>query len=97
MIFGGSAIGANQSLNANRALLAKRKRGKLSFVSSKIETNRFTKKATPEQLQEIRDRIQKEKKQEQIKSILITIVALAILYLIATSIDWHWLFKNFKS
>lgn len=88
----------NKQLEANRALLAKRKKGLLSFVSSKIETNRFTKKATPEQLQEIRDRIQKEKRNEQIKSILITIIALVILYLIATSINWdHWFFQIFKS
>jgi len=49
----------NKQLEANRALLPKRKKQKFSYASSKDETNRFTKKATPEQLQEIRDRIQK--------------------------------------
>lgn len=88
----------NKSLEANRALLAKRKRGKLSFVSSTDETNRFTKKATPKQLKEIRDRIQKEEKQELKKIILITIVALIIVYFIATAINWdYWFFKSFRS
>jgi hypothetical protein len=35
----------NKQLEANRTLLTKRKRGKLSFVSSTDETNRFTKKS----------------------------------------------------
>ena len=56
----------------------------------------FTKKATPEQLQEIRDRIQKEKTREQKKFILITIVSIVILYFIATSIDWNWWYKDFR-
>ncbi|WP_299763635.1 hypothetical protein [uncultured Dokdonia sp.] len=86
----------NKQLEANRALLPKRKKQKFSYASSKDETNRFTKKATPEQLQEIRDCIQKEKKQEQKKFILITIVSLVIVYFIATGIDWSWWFKSFK-
>lgn len=88
---------ANKSLEANRSLLGKRKKQKISYATAKDKTNKFTKEATPEQLQEIRDRIQKEKKQEQKKFIIITIVALVIVYFIATAIDWHWLFKNFKS
>lgn len=88
---------ANKSLEANRSLLRKRQKEKLSYTTSKDETKQFTKEATPEQLQEIRDRIQKEKKQEQKKFVFITILALIIVYLSATLIDWHWLFKNFKS
>ncbi len=87
----------NKQLEANRALLGKRKKQKISYATSKDETNQFTKEATPEQLQEVRDRMHKQKKQEQKKFILITIVALVIVYFIATAIDWHWLFKNFKS
>jgi hypothetical protein len=56
------------------------------------------KKATLEQLQEIRDRIKKQEKREQKKIILITIVALIIVYFIATSINWdYWFFESFKS
>ena len=88
----------NKQLEANRALLGKRKKQKISYATSKDETNQFTKEATPEQLQEIRDRIHRQKKQEQKKFILITIVALIIVYFIATTIDWHyWFFKSFKS
>ncbi len=87
----------NKNLKANRAMLGKRKKEKFSFATSKDETKQFTKEATPEQLQEIRDRIQKEKKQEQKKFVFITILALIIIYLFATLIDWHWLFKNFKN
>jgi hypothetical protein len=87
----------NQALKVNRALLGKRKKQKFSYASSKDETNTFTKKATPEQLQKVRDRIQKQKKQEQKKLILITIVALVIVYFFATAIDWHsWFFTNLK-
>lgn len=88
---------AHKSMKANRALLPKRKKEKLSYATSKDETKQFIKEATPEQLQEIRDRIQKEKKQEQKKFVLITIAALIIVFLFATLIDWHWLFKNFKN
>ncbi|SNS13701.1 hypothetical protein SAMN06265376_10758 [Dokdonia pacifica] len=87
---------AHKAMKANSALLPKRKKQKFSYASSKDETNRFTKKATPEQLQEIRDRIQKEKKQEQKKFILITIVSIVILYFIVTSIDLNWWYKGFR-
>ncbi len=87
---------ANKSLEANRSLLGKRKKQKISYTTAKDKTNKFTKKATPEQLQEIRDRIQKEKKQEQKKFILITIVSIVILYFIVTSIDWNWWYKGFR-
>ena len=88
---------ANKSLEANRKLLPKRKKQKFSYASSTNETNTFKKEATPEQLQEIREKMQLQKKQEQKKFIIITIVALVLVYFIATAIDWHWLFKNFKS
>ena len=88
---------ANKSMKANKALLGERKKKKFSYATAKDETNQFQKKATPEQLQEIRDRMQKQKKQEQKTFIVITIVVLVIVYFIATAIDWHWLFKNFKS
>jgi hypothetical protein len=88
---------ANKSMEANRALLAKRTKQKFSYATGKDETNQFQKEATPEQLQEIRDRMHKQKIQEQKKFIIITIIALIIVYFIATAIDWHWLFKNFKS
>lgn len=87
---------ANKSLEANRSMLRKRQKEKISYVTSKDKANAFEKEATPEQLQEVRDRMQQQKKQEQKKFIIITIVALALLYFIATAIDWHWLFKNFR-
>ncbi|WP_299680730.1 hypothetical protein [uncultured Dokdonia sp.] len=38
---------AHKAMKANSALLPKRKKQKFSYASSKDETNRFTKKATP--------------------------------------------------
>jgi len=75
---------ANKSMKANKALLGEHKKQKISYATSTDETNRFTKEATPEQLQEIRDRIKKEEKREQKKFILIVIVAIVILYFFAT-------------
>ena len=87
---------ANKSLKANRALLPKRKKQKFSYASSTDETNTFKKEATPAQIQEIREKMLLQKKQEQKKFLFIKILALVIIYFIATGIDWHWFFKSFK-
>ena len=87
---------ANKAMKANKALLGERKKQKLSYATKTDKINQFTKKATPKQLQEIRDRIKEEEKREQKKFIFIVIIAIVILYFFATLIDWHWFFKNFK-
>jgi hypothetical protein len=59
MGFGGAALAANQVMRNNRNLLKqKRKRGDLSFVSTANEKWVDPKKASFEQLMEIRKRIQ---------------------------------------
>ena len=88
----------NKQLEANRALLAKRKKGMLSFVSSVNEKWVDSKRPTSEELIKIGTRIRKEEKARHIKFIIVTIIALLIIYLIVTSINWnHWFFESFKS
>ena len=76
MGFGGSVAAANQAMKTNRAMLKKRKKGKLSFVSSTDEKWVDPKQPTFEQLMEIRARIRKEEKVRRKKTILITIILL---------------------
>lgn len=76
--FGGSVAAANQALKANRAMLGKRKKGKLSFVSSKNERWVDPKQPTFEQLMEIRTRVRKEEKVRRRKTIIITSIALIV-------------------
>jgi len=88
----------NKQLEANRALLAKRKKGLLSFASSVNEKWVDPKQPTSEELMKIRTRIRKEQRIRRIKFIIVTLIAILILYLIATSIQWnHWFFQSFKS
>lgn len=76
--FGGSVAAANHAMKTNRAMLGKRKKGKLSFVSSKNEHWVDPKQPTFEQLMEIRTRIRKEEKAKRTRIIIITVLALMI-------------------
>jgi len=75
MIFGGTAIGANQSLKANRAMLPKREKGKFSLVSSTDEKWVDPKQSTPKQLIEIRNKIRKQQRIKLIKVSLVTVLS----------------------
>ena len=78
MGFGGSTSAANQSLKTNRAMLGKRKKGKLSFVSTTDEKWVDSKQPTFEQLMEIRTRIRKEEKARRKKTIIFTLVVIIL-------------------
>lgn len=75
MVFGGCAIGANQSLKGNRALLPRREKRKFSLVSSIDEKWIDPKQPTPKQLLEIRNEIHKQQKIRLIKVSLITMLS----------------------
>ncbi len=76
--FGGSVAAANHAMKTNRAMLGKRKKGKLSFVSSTNEKWVDPKQPTFEQLMEIRTRIRKQEKARRKKTIMITLLVLII-------------------
>ena len=60
---GGSMAAANQSLNANRKLVGKRKESRFSFVyTSKEKTEYNLPNSTPEKLKRIQERITHENK-----------------------------------
>ncbi|MFG6686312.1 hypothetical protein ACGK9U_07010 [Mariniflexile sp. HNIBRBA6329] len=72
----GAMMAANNSLKNNRSLLAKRKETKtLEGSYSNIELKEFP-KATAEQLEEIRERLQIKNKQNRIRQIIATIIML---------------------
>ena len=72
MICGGVAIGANQSLKGNRALLPRKEKGKFSLVSSINEKWVDPKQPTQEQLLEIRSKIRKQQRIRRIKVNIVT-------------------------
>ena len=74
----GSVMAGIQAMRNNRAMLGKRKKGEVSLASSKNEKWVDPKQATPEQLLEIRTRIQKEEKANRKKTILITLVVIIL-------------------
>ncbi len=76
--FGGSVAAANHAMKTNRAMLGKRKKGKLSLVSSTDEKWVDPKQPTFEQLMEIRTRIRKEEKARRRKTMMITLLVLII-------------------
>ncbi|GEM_PF-3241408 len=91
MGFGGSALAANQIIRNNRAMLKKRRKGKLSFVA---KNQKFVdhKKASPELLEEIRERLQERRKRKfRIRLICVTI-ALIVFLSLCILIDWDFLF-----
>lgn len=70
----GSMMAANQSLKNNRSLSKRKENKALSGSYANIELKTFP-KATPDQLQEIKERTQLENKQSLIKNIIGFIVA----------------------
>ncbi len=62
---GGSIMHAVKSLKANRALLKRKDKSSLSGSYSGLELKEFP-KATPQQLKELRENLQKEKKRDKI-------------------------------
>jgi hypothetical protein len=75
MVCGGVAIGANQSLKGNRALLPRKEKGKFSLVSSINENWVDPKQSTPEQLLEIRNKIRKQQRIRRIKVSIATVLS----------------------
>ncbi len=88
-ICGGSAIGANQSLKANRAMLPKRKKGKFSLVSSIDEKWIDPKQPTSKQLIDIRNKVRKQHRIRLIKVSLVTVLSIIgiiiLIYLYSTN------------
>ncbi|WP_339847905.1 hypothetical protein [uncultured Dokdonia sp.] len=95
MGFGGAALAANQAIRNNRNLLKnKRSIGNLSFVSSTNEKWVDPKKATFDQLMEIRTRIRHENKVRLYKIIFLTVLGFVILILLLAVIPWDLIFTN---
>ncbi|WP_405226541.1 hypothetical protein [Dokdonia sp. Asnod1-B02] len=95
MGFGGAALAANQVIRNNRNLLKnKRSIGNLSFVSSTNEKWVDPKKATFDQLMEIRTRIRHENKVRLYKIIFLTVLGFVILILLLAVIPWDLIFTN---
>ncbi|MEP0262751.1 hypothetical protein [Dokdonia sp.] len=83
---------ANKALNANRALLPKRKKNKRSYTTSKNETWIDPKQATFEQLAEIRTKIQKQRRVRTYKILVVMLVAIVVLFAILILTDWMLIF-----
>jgi len=95
MGFGGAALAANQVIKNNRNLLKqKRKRGDLSFVSTANEKWEDPKKASFDQLMEIRKRIRRDNKRYRRKVLMVTIIAFILLVLAIAVIPWDLIFTN---
>ena len=93
MGFGGAALAANQQIRNNRNLLkSKRKIGELSFVSSSNTKWSDPKKASFEQLMEIRRRLRRERKVNSQKLALVTLILIGIIIAFYILIDWNSLF-----
>lgn len=75
----GSMMAANQSLKNNRSQLSKRKDKKaLGGSYANIQLKEFP-KATNEQLQGIKERLQKENKQTRLKQFILFIFLIAVM------------------
>jgi len=44
---------------------------------------------------QVRKAIEKRKRRELIQTIIAITVAVAVVYLLATIVDWHWLVRNY--
>jgi len=78
----GSMAAANASLKSNRSLLAKRKdKNALSGSYANIELKEFP-KATPEQLQRIKNKIQEDNKKAKIKLFYFSVGFIIVLLLL---------------
>jgi maltodextrin utilization protein YvdJ len=85
----GAMMAANNSLKNNRGLLAKRKEMKaLEGSYANIQLKEFP-KATVEQLEEIRERIQTKNKQNRIRLLIVLGVSLIILVSFVIYLN-HW-------
>ena len=75
----GAMMAANNSLKNNRSLLSKRKeKSVLGGSYSNVKLAEFP-KATPEQLQEIKERLYKENRKNSIKQIILLVILFLIL------------------
>ncbi len=98
MGFGGSALAANQTIRNNRNLLKqKRKVGKLSYVPRNTQQWKDPKKASFNQLLEIRRKIKKERQTRMLKIGIITLIGCMIIVFCYVTIDWSVLIENFFS
>jgi len=95
MVYSGGT-GANQGLKANRNLIGKRAKKKLSYVSKQDKAQFHKQEVSEEQLIQIRKKLQKQQKKEHIKLLLCTIGALVLLFLISKLIDFRFFWDNFK-
>ena len=75
----GSMMAANQSLKANRALKNKRKKAGFSWVSSSTEKWVDHKTASPELLEEIRMKMQRQQKINKRRMILAWVVVVCLI------------------
>jgi len=75
----GSMMAANQSLKSNRALKRQSTRGKFSFVSANAEKWVDHKKASPELLEEIRQKMKLQQQRNKRRLLIAWIVVLGIL------------------
>jgi len=95
MAFGAAGLGANLVIRNNRNLLKKKKKEqKLSFVSDVNEKWVDPKKATFNQLLEIRNRIRRENVTRTRKMIILTIILLTICILCALIMPWGLIFTQ---
>jgi len=73
----GAMMAMINAIKNNKSLLAKRKDKKAlsgSYGNAKLNF----KEATPEMLQEIRERLKKERKQRMIKTVVVSIIVFAV-------------------
>ncbi len=76
----GAMMAAIQSIRNNKKLRSKRKSKGISFVTNSTEKTEYNlPKATPEKLQEIKTRLQKENKKRRVKQLLLLGVSLTII------------------
>ena len=88
MSFGGAVSAMVTSLKNNkrpRVSAFKRLKG---YENVKYKKGKIEKKATPQQLKEIRERIQKENKKERIFTIVFMTTAVIILYILFTFVKF---------
>ena len=77
---GGAMLMAVQAIRNNKKLLSKRKDRSLSLVTNSNKKTEYNlPKATPEKLQEIKMRLQKENKQRKVKRLVLLGVSLTII------------------
>lgn len=76
----GSMMAANQSLKNNRNQLKRKDRNALSGSYANIKLKEFL-KATAEELQEIKERIQKENKEALTKQLIYLVVFIIALFI----------------